>query len=207
MERHDQQRSSPSPKQMLQRAAGLLTTQGKPVRAFQDALHPQSSTCQDQEPSSGSTSDNSLRRSLSKRLSKVKTAPVVRGISLRGDASQIRQRHGRALSEPQIPRLDGVHTTSIHSLLEVAQASPRSPTDPRAQAPSQEEPPRPIARKASMADVPLALQHGVPMTKVSPRSQKSYIFRLDADQGQIIWESKKLRISVYSLSPPQYPSD
>jgi len=30
---------------------------------------------------------------------------------------------------------------------------------------------------------------------------------LDADQGQIIWESKKLRISVYSPSPPQYPSD
>ncbi|KAI6041537.1 PLC-like phosphodiesterase [Pisolithus marmoratus] len=47
-----------------------------------------------------------------------------------------------------------------------------------------------------MADVPVPplLQHGGPMTKVSPGSQKSYIFRLDADQGQIIWESKKLRI-------------
>ncbi|KAF8555567.1 PLC-like phosphodiesterase [Imleria badia] len=32
------------------------------------------------------------------------------------------------------------------------------------------------------------------MTKVSAKSQKSYLFRLDADQGQIIWESKKLRI-------------
>ncbi|KAF9235225.1 PLC-like phosphodiesterase [Melanogaster broomeanus] len=32
------------------------------------------------------------------------------------------------------------------------------------------------------------------MTKISPKSQKSYIFKLDADQGQIIWESKKLRI-------------
>ncbi|KAH7887240.1 PLC-like phosphodiesterase [Phlebopus sp. FC_14] len=32
------------------------------------------------------------------------------------------------------------------------------------------------------------------MTKVSARTQKSYTFQLDADQGQIIWESKKLRI-------------
>lgn len=202
MERHDQQKSIPSPKQMLQRAAGLLTTQGKPVQAFQDALRPRDATSQDRESSSGSTSDNSLRRSLSKRLSKVKTAPVVRGISLRGDSSQIRNRHGRALSESQISRLDGVHITSIHSLLEVAPASsPMSPTPPtdsrvHVQASSQEQPPPLVARKASMDDVPvpLALQQGVPMTKISPRSQKSYTFRLDADQGQIIWESKKLRI-------------
>lgn len=58
-----------------------------------------------------------------------------------------------------------------------------------------------------MADVhvPLLLQQGVLMTKVTPRLQKSYIFRLDADQGQIIWESKKLRISMqscYSFSSP-----
>ncbi|KIJ05771.1 hypothetical protein PAXINDRAFT_141056, partial [Paxillus involutus ATCC 200175] len=53
-----------------------------------------------------------------------------------------------------------------------------------------------IANKASMTDVPVPslLQQGVPMTKVSAKSQKSYVFKLDADQGQIIWESKKLRI-------------
>ncbi|KAL4076484.1 PLC-like phosphodiesterase [Scleroderma citrinum] len=181
MEPHDQQRSTPSPKQILRRAAGLLTTQGKPVQAFQDALHSQDAAPRDEESSSGGTSDSSLRRSLSKRLSKVKTAPIVRGISLRGDNGQIRQRHGRALSESQISHLNvGANTTSIHRL----------------QAPSQEQLPQQITRRASMADVsvPLPLQHGVPMTKVSPRSQKSYIFRLDADQGQIIWESKKLRI-------------
>ncbi|KAI5984251.1 PLC-like phosphodiesterase [Pisolithus marmoratus] len=32
------------------------------------------------------------------------------------------------------------------------------------------------------------------MSKVAPRSQQSYIFRLDVDQGQIVWESKRLRI-------------
>ena len=178
---------------MLQRAAGLLTTQGEPVQAFQDAFRPQDTTSQDQELPSGGASEN-LRRSLSKRLSKVKTTQVVR--SLRGNG-QIRNRHGRASSDAC---LDGVHTAGIHTLLEIAQtASPRSPTNLVIQAPSQKQP-QLLARKSSMADVPvpLELQHGVPMTKISPRSQKSYNFRLDADQGQIIWESKKRRISAYN---------
>ncbi|THH29346.1 hypothetical protein EUX98_g4856 [Antrodiella citrinella] len=42
--------------------------------------------------------------------------------------------------------------------------------------------------------VPPLLQQGVPMMKVSPKKQKRYIFRLDPDQGHIVWESKKLRI-------------
>ncbi|KAI0786941.1 PLC-like phosphodiesterase [Abortiporus biennis] len=42
--------------------------------------------------------------------------------------------------------------------------------------------------------VPPLLQTGVPMSKVSAKKQKRYIFRLDADQGHIVWESKKLRI-------------
>ncbi|KAI6040495.1 1-phosphatidylinositol-4,5-bisphosphate phosphodiesterase 1 [Pisolithus marmoratus] len=51
-------------------------------------------------------------------------------------------------------------------------------------------------RKASVADVPVPalLQRGIRMSKVAPRSQQSYIFRLDVDQGQIVWESKRLRI-------------
>jgi phosphatidylinositol phospholipase C delta len=55
-----------------------------------------------------------------------------------------------------------------------------------------------IAEKSSMADVavPLLLREGVQMTKVSPGKQKSYKFQLDPDQGQIIWQSKKLRISM-----------
>ena len=34
------------------------------------------------------------------------------------------------------------------------------------------------------------------MLKVSGRKQKNIVFRLDPDQGQIIWESKKHRISM-----------
>jgi phosphatidylinositol phospholipase C delta len=47
-----------------------------------------------------------------------------------------------------------------------------------------------------MADVvvPELLQHGVLMTKVSAKRQKTFVFCLDPDQGQILWESKKSKI-------------
>jgi hypothetical protein len=56
----------------------------------------------------------------------------------------------------------------------------------------------PVAHSASMADVtvPAVLQMGTPMIKVSGGKQKKVVFRLDPDQGQIIWESKKHRISA-----------
>ena len=59
----------------------------------------------------------------------------------------------------------------------------------------------PVAHSASMADVtvPAVLQMGTPMIKVSGRKQKKVVFRLDPDQGQIIWESKKHRISTSLL--------
>ncbi|KAG6330246.1 hypothetical protein ID866_8842, partial [Astraeus odoratus] len=200
MERHDQQKQGSSPKKLLRRAAVLLTTQGKPAPALQQALSPPRSTSSSSQES-GSASESGLRRSLSKRLSKVKTAPLVRGISLggHGNSDQIRKRHGRALSESQIPYLDPQQASNnIHSMLDSLQVSHSMPStsDEAIEAQTQQQPLQQVARKASMANVsvPLLLQQGVPMTKVSARSQRSYIFRLDADQGQIIWESKKLRI-------------
>jgi phosphatidylinositol phospholipase C delta len=44
--------------------------------------------------------------------------------------------------------------------------------------------------------VPDLLQKGTAMLKVSGKKQKNVVFRLDPDQGQIIWESKKHRISA-----------
>lgn len=57
-------------------------------------------------------------------------------------------------------------------------------------------PANPAPHSASTLDltVPDVLQSGTPMTKVSGRKQTSVVFRLDPDQGQIIWESKKHRI-------------
>ncbi|KAH8112886.1 PLC-like phosphodiesterase [Phellopilus nigrolimitatus] len=39
--------------------------------------------------------------------------------------------------------------------------------------------------------VPLLLQQGTPMTKVSAKKKKTVTFRIDPDQGYILWESKK----------------
>ncbi|OAX39023.1 PLC-like phosphodiesterase [Rhizopogon vinicolor AM-OR11-026] len=67
-----------------------------------------------------------------------------------------------------------------------------------------------IAEKSSMADVavPLLLREGVQMTKVSPGKQKSYKFQLDPEQGQIIWQSKKLRIiPIENIKELRFSSD
>ncbi|KAI0672187.1 1-phosphatidylinositol-4,5-bisphosphate phosphodiesterase 1 [Trametes maxima] len=70
---------------------------------------------------------------------------------------------------------------------------PESPATEKQHAP--EKPVAPVAQPSASTDatVPQLLQQGVPMLKVSAKKQKRYIFRLDPDQGQIIWESKKLR--------------
>ncbi|KAH9834796.1 PLC-like phosphodiesterase [Rhodofomes roseus] len=62
----------------------------------------------------------------------------------------------------------------------------------------------PVAQESSMLDVtvPQLLQQGVPMLKVSAKKQKRYVFKLDPDQGQIVWQSKKLRISKSFCSYP-----
>ena len=55
----------------------------------------------------------------------------------------------------------------------------------------------PQSPSSATEDVPIPplLINGVPMLKVSAKKQKRYIFRLDPDEGQIIWHSKKLRFS------------
>ncbi|KAF7356799.1 Phosphoinositide phospholipase C [Mycena venus] len=39
--------------------------------------------------------------------------------------------------------------------------------------------------------VPLLLQHGIQLTKISEKSQKKVVFRIDPDEGQILYESRK----------------
>ena len=59
---------------------------------------------------------------------------------------------------------------------------------------------QPIAQAASSDDfaIPDLLQQGTPMTKVSPKKMQRVAFRLDADQGQITWTTKKPHISTSS---------
>jgi len=56
--------------------------------------------------------------------------------------------------------------------------------------------PEPSSPAIGNIRVPQLLQQGTPMTKVSAKKHKKFVFRLDADLGQIVWESKKHKISA-----------
>lgn len=117
---------------------------------------------------------------------------------------QRRQSHRRAQSESLStrPRVGHDHNTSPSADSPFLSPPPTPltrmaslPESPIVEQPS--EPVFPVAQPSSSVDatVPPLLQVGVPMIKVSAKKQKRYFFRLDADQGQIIWQSKKLRFS------------
>ena len=69
-----------------------------------------------------------------------------------------------------------------------------------------------VAQESDALDgtIPKDLLEGTLMLKVSAKKQKRYVFKLDPDQGQIIWQSKKLRISTRhspcALSSAHYPA-
>lgn len=46
--------------------------------------------------------------------------------------------------------------------------------------------------------VPLVLREGTSMTKVSSKKKKQITLRIDADEGYILWDSKKSGLSTYS---------
>ncbi|KAI0357698.1 PLC-like phosphodiesterase [Trametes cingulata] len=101
-------------------------------------------------------------------------------------------------SLPESPVTEQQAQTQTHAdVVETqVQAQTQEPTPDQPQTlPQLDVPISPVAQPSSSADatVPQLLQAGVPMLKVSAKKQKRYIFRLDPDQGQIIWESKKLR--------------
>ena len=48
--------------------------------------------------------------------------------------------------------------------------------------------------------VPQLLQQGTPMTKVSAKKHKKFVFRLDADLGQIVWESVSKQQKISELA-------
>jgi phosphatidylinositol phospholipase C delta len=57
--------------------------------------------------------------------------------------------------------------------------------------------PEPSSQAIGNICVPQLLQQGTPMTKVSAKKHHKFVFRLDADLGQIVWESKKHKISEF----------
>ncbi|KAI0089012.1 hypothetical protein BDY19DRAFT_906468 [Irpex rosettiformis] len=82
--------------------------------------------------------------------------------------------------------------TKQASLPTIHEPSPSDDGQHALQSPS--SPLSPTASAANDFTIPPLLLSGIPMLKVSAKKQKRYFFRLDADEGQIIWQSKKLRI-------------
>ena len=189
---------------MLQRASKLLTSNGhggKPATASPSdsevfIMDRDESTSESSVVITASSS-NGFGASIKRKLQGAKEMRLVRSISLRpstsGSDSTQRRRHTRAFStDSSTTRPQLVHTTSPQSI-----NNPSSDHFPRAQSPKPSQP-QPPPKKLSMADVvvPPLLQKGVPMTKVSASRQKTYVFQLDPDQGQIHWESKKPKFSA-----------
>ncbi|KAF7979800.1 hypothetical protein HWV62_40854 [Athelia sp. TMB] len=154
--------------------------------------------------------NRSLGASIRRKLQEARDSPIGRSISLRAprsESSARRGRHGRALSSgsgtrPQVQawHTDGSgsdpgHLLSTHVSTAFASASTSSAPTSSSSNHLQGRPAGKPRRK-SMADVvvPELLQRGVPMTKISAKRQKTYVFQLDPDQGQILWVSKAQKI-------------
>lgn len=200
-----------SPIPVLRRAPVLLHSQwhAEPIRQSDSTWESQDSN----------TRDGNLRRSISHRISRVATTTtrnlseslrrtrsvsqsrVQRGQVKYGDDIRIRKVHAKDdstgplfASSPRAGGSSGGRTIAFASAHDGHSARLRDLVMQTVSVDQQNG-------RASVAEVPVPalLQQGVPMTKVSAKSQKSYLFKLDADQGQIIWESKRLRISTCPL--------
>lgn len=192
----------PTSRHILQRAKGLLTSTGIPTLAAQEALQ---IIPADPSPDRGMAlhanlddGNGRLRDSMISFL-KAKTAPMVKSIRSRSQDARRNRKDDHSDSCPP-----PISMTTTPSAVSSSEEQPTAttlvvPNLPGTTISDIAPPTQRITEKSSMADgtVPLLLREGVKMTKISPGKQRSYIFKLDPDQGQIIWQSKKLRISTY----------
>lgn len=199
---------SSRPKRIFQRASTHLTTNDNSVPVFEDLPE-----LEQPPPGRASFSSNGLGASIRRKLQEAKDTRLVRSISLRSASVPSRtldfvdrkiQRHSRTFSSSEATRPRVLYTTnSAPDSINVPVSYPIETLDNQIspgtlsrhlQRPQSKLPPA----RSSMADVavPEVLQRGVSMTKVSAKRQKSFVFRLDPDQGQILWESKKSKISM-----------
>lgn len=155
----------------------------------------------------GRSLSESLRRSRSTTQSQSRVQPARQASHVKRyrDDIPIRKVHDNVLDDgaalqpawPQATTTAGVADSTSQSAKKTTRVVYNSARDPMAAQLAESS----GSARSSVAEVPVPvlLQQGVPMTKVTPKSQKSYLFKIDADQGQIIWESKRLRISTCVL--------
>jgi len=205
---------TPAPTHILRRAGNLLTSTG----------HVQPIVKQYIDPPTKSPNKLKLTTSIKLKLKEVKDGALSRSksLSIRNSAAEADSHNGDGAipkRKPQHTRsasVSGVNTHNHHehipprmSLDSNMRTKDRLATVPESQPPpvtdlpDAEKAPTPESATAGVGDVtvPQLLQQGTPMTKVSAKDRKRAVFRLDPDIGQIIWESKKHRISMSTFPP------
>lgn len=108
-------------------------------------------------------------------------------------ASSSSTAHGHRAHSKSLSDIDTTLTTPIHAH---STSEPTTTTKrPALNAPANLTESTSTSPAVGDIRVPLLLQQGTPMTKVSLKKHKKFVFRLDADLGQIVWKSKQHKIS------------
>lgn len=178
----------PSPHVGLLRRAGNLNSND--LKAFADV--------DDRDPPPSSISrHHGLGNSLKRKLQNFKDRSTLLGRSHTTASTLGHRPHSKSLSD-----ITTTHTAPIHahSTSERTKQSAINPPPNLTEAVSVHDmlnAPESMSTSPAVGDirVPLLLQQGTPMTKVSLKRHKKFVFRLDADLGQIVWESKQHKIS------------
>lgn len=209
------------PRQALRRAANLLTTNGFLHLHSEQVIVMERDGSDTTLPSV--SRNKSIGASIKRKLQEAKSHPIVRSISSRRRHSESESNSRPPIALLLNDDHKGTHHSGAFSSSEFTTTRPtihnytaleplngpeRSDEtgevkDPISPLPSTKSisrlpPTRSKTRQTSMADVPVPtiLHRGVPMTKVSAKRQKTFVFRLDPDQGHILYESNKTKISA-----------
>lgn len=163
----------------LRRTSGLLSSKGKPLVDLSQAAPTPSNTAMALQ------TDKKSRRLSTEAMGNA-LGTFKRRLSLQ------RAKHRRTASDTfgSVPSpLDHYRASSEQSL----------GISPAGEAPlplsAIEE--KPISTFPDDVKVPVLLQVGIPMLKVSEKNVKTRTFKIDPDQGLILWDSKKSGISKY----------
>ncbi|KAF9558976.1 PLC-like phosphodiesterase [Agrocybe pediades] len=203
----DSPQHTPTPVGILRRAGNILQSNGDIVHELADEPLAPSTTSRSNGLGASirrrfldlKARSNAITRTKSLSSPRTSSVPATKVVVTAEEAKKKRQRgHSKSLSD--------VTTASLNPpvLIHAATTPIARPTKPRIQ--QLESVTEGVAsRHASQEEeisspaignirVPQLLQQGTPMTKVSAKTHKKYVFRLDADLGQIVWESKKHKI-------------
>lgn len=186
------QREQSAPRRLLRRASNLLTSNGH--------LSPKVKQFIDDRSPSPLKSPNKLKLSTSikRKFKEVKDGALFRSRSsteVKPHSVSVVNVNSVSTPTQQVPRLS--LDSKMQSISLTKDRLPSVPDAPNVQPRPLTEAPEASVTETGMGDVtvPQLLQQGTPMTKVSAKERKRAVFRLDPDIGQIIWESKKHRIS------------